>query len=303
MAEPSGQRAARGGTLGAVPTPERSASVITVLNLKGGVGKTHATWLLASVCEERGLRCLLIDTDPQGNLSNSFLRERDGIAGVERLLDPSQDADGMSLVQRTQFEHIDLLPSSPLIARFDEADQRAWEKADLHFSFIPTVRAAERLYDLIIFDCPPRLSLTSFAALCASRFVIVPMEAADWGAQGVSQVTEAVEYVHKHYNSRLSILGYLVSRFKSRRIYQQTYLAGMREHFGQLVFDETIDDLSAFERAVTDAVPIIRHSPRSRAAHIARRFFTEVLGRIEAVGERAGSVRSVHRTEGVSAAR
>lgn len=302
--ETGGQQAVESDTLGAVQAPERSASVITVLNLKGGVGKTHATWLLASVCEERGLRCLLIDTDPQGNLSNSFLREREGIAGVERLLDPSQDADGLSLVQRTQFEHIDLIPSSPLIARFDEADQRAWEKADLHFSFVPTVRAAERLYDFIIFDCPPRLSLTSFAALCSSRFVVVPMEAADWGAQGVSQVTEAVEYVQKRYNSRLSILGYLVSRFKSRRVYQQTYLAGMREHFGKSVFDVTIDDLSAFERAVTDAIPITRHSPRSSATRIARRFFDEVIERIrEAVGEREGGVRQVHRKESVAGAR
>lgn len=84
---------------------KQSASVITVLNLKGGVGKTHTTWLLASVAEERGLRVLLIDTDPQGNLSNSFLREREGVAGVERLLDPSQDADGLSLVQRRQTAH------------------------------------------------------------------------------------------------------------------------------------------------------------------------------------------------------
>jgi chromosome partitioning protein len=166
------------------------------------------------------------------------------------------------------------------------------------------VRAAERLYDFIIFDCPPRLSLTSFAALCSSRFVVVPMEAADWGAQGVSQVTEAVEYVQKRYNSELSILGYLVSRFKPRRVYQQTYLAGMREHFGKSVFDVTIDDLSAFERAVTDAVPITRHSPRSSAARSARRFFDEVLQRIhEAVRERKGGVRKVHRKESVAGAR
>jgi len=178
------------------------------------------------------------------------------------------------------------------------------EKADLHFSFISTVKAAERIYDLVIFDCPPRLSLTSFAALCASRFVVVPMEAADWGAQGVSQVTEAVEYVRSHYNPQLSILGYLVSRFKSRRLCQQTYLAGMREHFGKMVFDTTIDDLSAFERAVTDAIPITRHSPQSSAARIARRFFDEALRRItEAVQVRDGGVRKIDRAKGVIAAR
>jgi chromosome partitioning protein len=287
-----------------VQQKERSASVITVLNLKGGVGKTHACWLLASVAEERGLRILLIDTDPQGNLSNSFLPDRADMAGVERLIDPSRDEDGLSLIQRTAYEHIDIIPSSPAIARFDEADQRSWEKADLHLSFLSTLRSAQRLYDLVVFDCPPRLSLTSFAALCASQYVVVPMEAADWGAQGVSQVTEAVEYVQTHYNRNLAILGYLVSRFRPGRVYQQTYLTGMREHFGTRVFDTTINDLSAFERAVTDAIPLTRHSPRSNAAALARRFFDEVLRRIEElsrVGERRA--RAVRRQESVAAAR
>jgi chromosome partitioning protein len=61
------------------------ASVITVLNLKGGVGKTHTVWLLASVCQERSLRLLAIDTDPQGNLSGSFLEEAARQPGVATL--------------------------------------------------------------------------------------------------------------------------------------------------------------------------------------------------------------------------
>jgi len=278
--------------------------VITVLNLKGGVGKTHAVWLLASVCEEQGKRCLLIDTDPQGNLSNSFIRDRSGIAGVERLLDPSQDVDGLSLIQRTAFEQIDIIPSTPTIARFDLADQRSWEKADLHLSFASTIQAAERLYDFILFDCPPRLSLTSFAALCASDFVTVPLEAADWGAQGVAQVTEAVEYVQSHYNPRLKIMGYVVSRFKPRRTYQQTYLAGMREHFGAQVFDTTINDLSAFERAVTDAIPITKYKSRSKAAEIARQFFAEANRRIaETLAKGDGSARTLSQPRNVATAR
>ncbi|MFO0905821.1 MAG: ParA family protein [Pirellulales bacterium] len=264
-----------------MPTPKPPAAVITVLNLKGGVGKTHACWLLASVAEERGQRILLVDTDPQGNLSNSFLREREGLPGVEQLLDPSLDVDGLRLIQRTAYEHIDIIPSTPKIAGFDEANQREWERTELHRSFGPLIRAASALYDIIVFDCPPRLSLTSFAALCASDYVVVPLEAADWGAQGVAAVTEAVDYVAASFNPRLRLLGYLISRFRRGRKYQMTYWTGMREHFGPLVFDTSIDDLAAFERSVTDAVPITRHSPRSAAAEIARRFYDEALGRAE----------------------
>jgi chromosome partitioning protein len=254
--------------------------VLTVLNLKGGVGKTHAAWLLASVCEERNLRCLLVDTDPQGNLSNSFARDRGSAPGVERLLDPSADADVHELVRRTAYPHIDLIPSNPLLGRFDLSDQKAWEASDLQHSFVDPVAQLRGLYDVIVFDCPPRLSLVSFAALCASDGVIVPLEAADWGAQGVVQVTAAIDHVCAHHNRRLRLLGYLVSRYKTRRAYQQAYLKQLRSHFGEQTFDAVLPDLAAFERSVTDAVPLTRHSPKSAAAQHARRFFDEVFARV-----------------------
>lgn len=270
-------------------SPSRSALVLTVLNLKGGVGKTHSAWLLASVCEERGLRCLLIDTDPQGNLSNSFDRERGSASGVERLLDPSAEIDVRGLVRRTTYPQIDLIPSNPLLARFDLSDQRAWEAADLQHAFVDPIASLRGLYDLIVFDCPPRLSLVSFAALCASDGVVVPLEAADWGAQGIVQVTAAIDHVRAKHNSRLRLLGYLVSRFKARRSYQKSYLQQLRAHFGERTFDAVLPDLAAFERSVTDAVPITRHAPRSAAAEYARRFFDETFARAAEFAAGGGS--------------
>ena len=132
--------------------------------------------------------------------------------------------------------------------------------------------------------------MVSFAALCASDFVIIPMEAADWGAQGIMQVTEAIEYVRQHFNPRLDLLGYLVSRFKKRRSYQQSYLKQLRQHFGDKAFDTVIPDLAEFEKSVTDRIPITLHAPRSAEAGIARRFFAEVERRIE---RHASSRRSV----------
>ena len=259
---------------------ERSAAVLTVLNLKGGVGKTMTSFLLASVCEERQLRLLLIDADTQGNLSNSFARERADGPGVEQFLDPSLEADPRMLIRRTVYPHIDILASSSRLAHFDLSNQATWERGDLHTSFVEPLRSLRPLYDLIVFDCPPRLSLVSFAALCASDAVIVPLEAADWGAQGIGQVTDAVAYVRERFNSRLRILGYLVSRFKAVRTYQRSYLAQLRKHFEGLTFDTVIPDLSAYERAVTDNVLLTRHNPSTRAADIARDFCDEVFRRL-----------------------
>src|ERR1700730_3938253 len=97
-------------------TAARHARVITVLNLKGGVGKTHAVWLLASVCQERSLRVLALDTDTQGNLTNSFLSVDDRQPAIDAMFHPGSEQEIHGLIRRTAFSHIDLVPASPLLA-------------------------------------------------------------------------------------------------------------------------------------------------------------------------------------------
>lgn len=256
------------------------SAIVTVLNLKGGVGKTHTVWLLAGVCQERGKKLLAVDTDTQGNLTRSFLPGTLDGPGVEALFDPAVDTHAADLIRPTRFAAIDLLPSSPALAPYDLSDQHAWETSDGHLSLVEGLRDIRDRYDYILFDCPPRLSLVSFAALCASDAVVIPLEAADWGAQGIVQVTAAVEHVQSRYNPDLALLGYLVSRFKRARSYQRSYLAKLRQHFGPLAFDTVIPDLARFEKSVTLGVPITLHAPASVEAGIARRLLAEVERRI-----------------------
>jgi chromosome partitioning protein len=261
--------------------PEHRAKAITVINLKGGVGKTHTVWLLAGVCEERGKRVLVIDTDTQGNITRSFLPPgQSPLPGVEALFDPRTDTDPTTLIRRTRFPHIDILPSSAVLAAYDLTDQRQWERSDLHFSLAEGLRSIRDSYDYLVFDCPPRLSLVSFAALCASDYVLIPLEAADWGAQGIVQVTAAVNHARERYNPQLHLLGYLVSRFKRSRSYQHSYMAELCKHFGRLAFDTVIPDLAGYEKSVTHSVPITLHAPASNEAIIARSLFDEVEKRI-----------------------
>ncbi len=183
----------------------------------------------------------------------------------------------------TDFAQIDIIPANARLARFDLPDRHSWEKTDLHLSLVEPVSTLRQDYDFILFDCPPRLSVVSFAALCASDYVIIPLEAADWGAQGIVQVTAAIEEVRQRYNPRLKLLGYLVSRFRRARAYQQSYLKQLHAHFGRLAFDTVIPDLARFEQSVTDRIPITLQAPRSEEAGIARALFREVETRIKAV--------------------
>jgi chromosome partitioning protein len=199
--------------------PARRAKAITVINLKGGVGKTHTTWLLAGVCEERKKRVLVIDTDTQGNITKSLLTSGESpLPGVEAIFDSRTDADPLSLIRRTRFAYIDILPSSAALAAYDLSDQKLWEKSDLHLSLAEGLRAIEDRHDYIVLDCPPRLSLVSFAALCASDFVIIPLEAADWGAQGIVRVTAAVDHVRTPRFLPTLRLGILLQAFRAARL-------------------------------------------------------------------------------------
>jgi len=276
--------------------------VITVLNLKGGVGKTHTAWLLAGVCQERGKKLLAIDTDTQGNLTRSLLPEGFTGPAIEALFDPAADTALTSLIRPTRFSHIDVIPASPDLAPFDLSDQHAWEAADGHLSLAEALNELQGDYEYVLIDCPPRLSLVSLAALCASDFVVIPLEAADWGAQGIMQVTAAVDHVRTRHNSKLELLGYLVSRFKRARSFQRSYLRKLREHFGPLAFDTVVPDLARFEKSVSLGVPITLHAPASIEAGIARRFFAEIDRRICRCRRRGTQRSGVHVHESLQAA-
>src|SRR6266480_1597807 len=113
--------------LGTMEPAARSAKVITVINMKGGVGKTHTVWLLSSVSQERSLRMLVVDTDTQANLTNSFLPERDGQPGIEALFNPAFDQQAHSLIRRTRFSEIDIIPAGGALTPFDLSDASQWE--------------------------------------------------------------------------------------------------------------------------------------------------------------------------------
>lgn len=272
------------------------SAIITVLNLKGGVGKTHTSWLIAGAAQEDGRKTLLIDTDAQGNLSSSFLDGNDGQPGIEAIFHPGREPVAEPLIRHTRFEHIDIIPASPVLAQVDLSGQQQWEAADLHLTLSEALRPLRHRYEVMVIDCPPRLSLVSVAALCASDGVVIPLEAADWGAQGVVQVTELIKHVQRSYNPGLKLLGYLVSRFKRSRSYQRGYLAQLQEHFGASLFETVIPDLADFERSVIDRLPVIQNAPKTSAASIARLFAQEVF-------ERAGLESRVRKASGSPHAR
>ncbi len=265
-------------------TQPHRARIITSLNLKGGVGKTHACWLIAGVCQERGLRCLVLDLDKQGNISTSLQVDGAVCSGTDQFFNTAIDIEISGLIQKTALPNVDVIPGSFALERFNITDPTEWEPSGLHRSLIDPLSEVSPFYDYILLDCPADISLITYAALCASRFLLVPLEAAQWGALGTQHVRKTLQHVQRCHNSNLQLLGFVVSRFKRMRKYQTTYLNQIREHFGDDAFDTVIPDLAPFEQAVNDRIPVVLHTPSSHAANIARRFFDELEARTERLG-------------------
>lgn len=114
-----------------------TAHVLTVLNLKGGVGKTHPSWVLASVAQERGQRILLVDLETLGNLSKSFLKYVAFDESVAMLFDPS--ASPIQWRSCSEPRSVTSIPATAARALFDLSDQKAWERLDGHLALLGAV--------------------------------------------------------------------------------------------------------------------------------------------------------------------
>ena len=256
---------------------QRGAKIITSLNLKGGVGKTHLCWLIAGVCQEQKRRCLVVDLDKQGNISSTLLGpDAADLPGAETFFNPAIDPRIGSVIAKSSLSCIDCIPSSFRLEQFNNTSPSDWEGTGLERSLVDPLNEVRGFYDYILLDCPADISLITYAALCASDSLMIPLETAQWGALGTQHVSTAFNHVRKIHNLQLQLLGYVASRHKRGRKYQKQYLSELREHFGDDAFETVIPDLAPFEQSVNDRIPIVLHSPSSHAANIARDFFREV---------------------------
>lgn len=257
--------------------------VVSLLNQKGGVGKTSTCYHLAGTLARAGRRVLLVDCDPQSSLTQGFLgpaatRALDPAATIAAVL--AGDAPPAELVIRSTVDPgISLVPGSRTAAdcnvpRPHEAD---WPVQVSLRAFLDDVRD---LYDLVLVDCPPNLHLCSWAALVASDALIVPLQPEDFGAQGIADVQESVARVLSGPNPALRLLGYLVTMVSSRRAIHQLYEARLRDLYGPEVFAARVPESIDFVEAIAQRKPVAKYKPRGAAAKAMAALAEEIDARL-----------------------
>ena len=266
--------------------------IVTLLNQKGGVGKTSLCHHLSHAMAREGRRVLLIDNDPQSSLTQGLLgsseaRELDSVFTIDRVYGEIGFVFPDAVIRPTAIPGVDLLPGHRETARFNlpipHQQEEVYQRALKEFS------GYLRGYDVVLIDCPPNLHLCSWAALVASDFIVVPLQAEDYGAQGVVDIQESIEMVQRGPNSDLRLLGYVVNMLERRQSLHKLYEDTLRGLYAATVLDSTIPRLKDYPEAIAARKPVGIYKPRSNAAKAIVRLAAEVEARmlVEATPEAA----------------
>jgi chromosome partitioning protein len=257
--------------------------IVTMLNQKGGVGKTSTCHHLAGTLAGAGRRVLLVDNDPQASLSQGFwgpvataeLPASATIAALYAGVEPFPE----QVIRPSGFSGIDLVPGSRVATEHNVPRPQTApvsEQTCLR-SFLAEV--ADR-YDLVLIDCPPNLHLCSWAALVASTHLVVPLQAEDYGAQGLGPVQEALDLVVAGPNPKLALLGFLITMFNARLAIHKLYDGLLREQYGPAVFRTCIPYAADYKEAIAQRKPIAQYKPRGASAKAIKALADELLGRL-----------------------
>jgi chromosome partitioning protein len=259
-------RTARGGT---------TARVIAFANQKGGVAKTTTTLNLGVAFQERGLRVLLVDLDPQGNLTMSQGLNPDAIERsmfdvlvhripIDEVIHHQEVPIAVSSIDLAGAE----LALSAVIGR-----ERALEKA------LAPVR--ER-YDYILIDTPPSLGLLTINALVAAQSVIVPVQCEYLSLRGLVQLENTMQMVRENLNPDVEIQGILATMFDRRTLHSREAIDILTENFGDLVFNTRIKKTVRYAEAPVKGQSVLAYDPTGNAADMYRDLAKEVLNGAQA---------------------
>ena len=245
--------------------PPQAGRVIAVANQKGGVGKTTTALNLATALALRGLNVLLIDSDPQGNLTSGVgMKGQRALAGTTyEVLMSNADMPAEAFVLPTSIDRLWLLPAD---RNLTGAEIELVSEADRDRRLKRVVETLRPRYDYLFIDCPPSLGLLTLNALVAADTVLIPLHCEYFALEGLAELFGTLSRVQDGLNPALAIEGVLLTMCDDRTNLGQLVARDVRRHCKEKVFNTIIPRNVRLGEAPSHGLPGVVYDVKSRGA-------------------------------------
>ena len=255
--------------------------VISLVNQKGGVGKTTTSINLAASLGKLGKKSLLVDLDPQGNCTTGLGVNKGNIKySIYDVLNGTVEAK--KAIVKTGFTLLSIIPATINLAGLDiELLEKGYQNAAFkkNEQLRNALEPIKDNYDFIIIDCPPSLGLLTTNALVASDSVIIPVQCEFFALEGITQLLNTIIMTQSRLNPNLKIEGVLLTLLDSRTNLGLEVVEEVRKFFKDKVFNTIIPRLIRLVEAPSHGEPINEYDPTSRAAEAYMNLAKEVIDR------------------------
>lgn len=255
------------------------ATSIACISGKGGVGKTTTVINLAAALAESGKRVLVVDCDPQSNLTSGLgfnpytlpVTLRDVLAGRATL--------NGDVVLPTRWENLSLVPANPDLSAV-EAELPTQLNREVLLRDAVSRNGTSHEYDFILYDTPPNFGFHTINALAAIQWVLIPVQMSGYAIKGLKEVLRTVHAARQRLNPELRILGIVPTFVNLRTNFSRDMLDGLREIPNLRVFDSVIKLTVKLQETSLAGVPVTAYASSSEAAQSYRTLAAEVLAHV-----------------------
>ncbi|OGF20312.1 chromosome partitioning protein ParA [Candidatus Falkowbacteria bacterium RBG_13_39_14] len=246
--------------------------IISIVNQKGGVGKTTTAVNLAAYLAKLNKRVLLIDLDSQANATSGIGIADEGNASVYDVLINNHPAE--KAIKNTSIDGYHIIPSHISLAG---ASVELIEHENREYKLSRAINNLKEIYDYIFIDCPPSLCLLTINGLVASDKILIPVQSEYYALEGLGQLLNTIGLVQGNLKPELELMGAIITMFDSRNRLSKDVLEELYQYFPGKIFKSVIPRSVRLAEAPSFGKPIAEYEPESKGAKAYERLAREIL--------------------------